>query len=116
MGGLTDHCCFGEEQHMFLLAVGGIGMLQNGIVATVERAPGSRNIPLEHVATIETTKVMDGLMDLERALVCGRRLCEEIFPGELEPEETGGMVIEKITIPCATRIQYGGFRGAKSIE
>ncbi len=71
----------------YLLAVGGIGMFQNGIVAAIERPPESRNLPLKFVATIERRKVMDGLMDLECALRVRMAPVQGVFTGELTKDE-----------------------------
>ena len=75
----------------YLLAVGGIGMFQNAIIAAIDRAPETRNIPLELLECITTKKVMDGLMDLEDAYreygSFGSHLLHEFFPGQLREEE-----------------------------
>lgn len=72
----------------FLLLVGGLGMFQNAAVAATSRNPAKRNLPLMHVETIITTKVMDGLMDLEVTYPdSARHLVKEFFPGLLRREE-----------------------------
>lgn len=71
----------------FLLAIGGIGMFQNAVLAALEQRPEMRNLPLKHVETIRTRKVMDGLMDLEVSHGGGRFLLKEFFPGLLRPAE-----------------------------
>ena len=72
----------------FLLLVGALGMFQNAAVAAISRNPSKRNLPLCHVETIMTNKVMDGLMDLE--VTYPRTACHllrEFFPGSLLWEE-----------------------------
>ncbi|KAK7425695.1 hypothetical protein QQZ08_007794 [Neonectria magnoliae] len=78
----------------YLLAVGTIGMFQNGILAAIERPSESRNLPLRELVTIERQKVMDGLMDLDCTLKdlddnlkWGNSLRGEFFPGELREDE-----------------------------
>ena len=76
-----------KDSTWYLLLVGGIGMFQNGILAAMERPPGTRNIPLRRVEIITAKKVMDGLMDFEITYQCGRPLVDEFFPGELRGDE-----------------------------
>ncbi|KLU91115.1 hypothetical protein MAPG_09638 [Magnaporthiopsis poae ATCC 64411] len=76
-----------RENRWYLLAVGGIGVFQNGITAAVARPPKSRNLPLKLVDIITAKKTMDGLMDLQDAHGCGWHLVGEFFPGELKAEE-----------------------------
>ena len=71
----------------YLIVVGGIGMFQNGYLAAMERQPKHRNLPLIHLETIKTKKVMDGIMDLEATYGWGRALLTEFFPGPLRAEE-----------------------------
>lgn len=71
----------------YLLAVGAIGMFQNAMLAGVPRSNEDQNIPLRLVETINTNKVMDGLMDLEVSYHCGRHLVPEFFPGPLRAAE-----------------------------
>ncbi|KAI0024415.1 hypothetical protein F4780DRAFT_599832 [Xylariomycetidae sp. FL0641] len=82
----------------FLLSVGLLGMLQNGIIAAVERSPEARNLPLELHSTIVRPKVMDALMDLEVELndpmsvpgsscASAQPLRKEFFPGPLRENE-----------------------------
>lgn len=72
----------------FLVCVGGLGMLQNAIVASVARSPTRRGLPLTLVDTIVEDKVMDGLMDLERTINgAGQALLDEFFPGSLRKAE-----------------------------
>lgn len=76
-----------QSNTWFILAVGGIGMFQNGYLAATEVKPERRNLPLRHIETIATRKVMDGLMDLEASYGCGKHLRHEFFPGELREDE-----------------------------
>lgn len=72
----------------YLILIGGIGMFQNGYLAAMERRPEHRNLPLDHVETIKTAKVMDGLMDLEAIFPGGAQsLLSEFFPGSLRVDE-----------------------------
>ncbi|THV03518.1 hypothetical protein K435DRAFT_817242 [Dendrothele bispora CBS 962.96] len=80
-----------EQHHWFLLLVGGIGMLQNVLVAGARRSPASRGIHLEQIEEFKGQKVMHALMDVERAYHrVGRSLLAEFFPNdkELRKEET----------------------------
>jgi hypothetical protein len=72
----------------YLVIVGSLGMLQNAMLGAVARKPERRDLPLRHVDTIATRKVMDGLMDLEATIGgAGVRLLEEFFPGVLSENE-----------------------------
>jgi hypothetical protein len=77
-----------EQNAWFLMAVGGIGMLQNAVVAGVRRSPVARGLHLKKVDALVGRKVMDALMDLEVSYNgLGKRLLEEFFPGELRDDE-----------------------------
>ena len=79
------------ENTWYLLAVGGIGMIQNVVIAGVRRHPSTSGIHLDYVEKIERTKVMDTLMDLERRHAkVGKSLVSEFFsdPSNLRPSET----------------------------
>ena len=71
----------------FLVAIGALGMFQNGMVAAWERRPEDRGLVLERKDVILTKKVMDGLMDLEAQHGCGLALVREFFPGKMLPDE-----------------------------
>lgn len=73
----------------YLVGVGGLGMLQNVIIAAVARQPDRRGIPLTLVDSIVARKVMDGLMDLECTVNgAGQVLVDEFFSGlDLYQEE-----------------------------
>ncbi|KAL9067201.1 MAG: hypothetical protein Q9157_006885 [Trypethelium eluteriae] len=72
----------------YLFAVGGLGMLQNAIVAAIDRTPESRDVPVKLLDCIIVKKVMDGLMDLENTYCgFGRCLLQEFFPSDLRDDE-----------------------------
>ncbi|KAL7941061.1 hypothetical protein V8C42DRAFT_200785 [Trichoderma barbatum] len=73
----------------FLLAVGGLGMLENLFVAGKRRVPESFGIPLEFKQVIAEPKVMKALWALEESHPrVGRSMLDTFFPGKLRPEET----------------------------
>ena len=80
-----------KQDTWYLLAVGGIGMFQNAVVAAIDRSSETRDIPLQLKECIRTKKVMDGLMDLEDAYRdrgdFGSHLVRELFPGPLREDE-----------------------------
>ncbi|CZR68599.1 uncharacterized protein PAC_18498 [Phialocephala subalpina] len=72
----------------FLLAVGGIGILQNVFVAGCSRRPENFGIPLRFIAVFGRTKVMRTLLDVERRFpMLGRSMQGEFFPGGLSESE-----------------------------
>jgi hypothetical protein len=76
----------------YLVGIGTIGMIQNGIVAAASRTPETRGIRLKKDPTVLVgDKVMDVLMDLERInRGCGRSLLKEFFPAGLDvPKDRG---------------------------
>jgi len=77
-----------EKNAWFLMAVGGVGMIQNAYVAGIRRSPAARGLYLKKMDHLSGKKVMDVLMDLEVTYNgLGMRLLEEFFPGELRQEE-----------------------------
>jgi len=76
-----------ENDAWYFLLVGAAGMAQNAMLATAERRPKDRNLPLRLVDTIATSRAMDGLMDLEVTHSCGEHLLGEFFPGPLRGDE-----------------------------
>jgi hypothetical protein len=73
----------------FLLAVGGLGMLENLFVAGKARAPEAFGIPLKFKQVIAEPKVMKALWALEESHPrAGRSMLGTFFPGKLRPEET----------------------------
>ncbi|KIV79476.1 hypothetical protein PV11_07038 [Exophiala sideris] len=72
----------------FLLAVGGIGMLQNIYVAGKQRSPKAFGVPLEFVEVIGMPKVMHTLFAVEeRYPYIGASMRATFFPDELRPNE-----------------------------
>lgn len=71
----------------YLFGIGAIGMFQNAWLAATERQPKMHNLPLVHIDTIKTRKVMDGLMDFETVYQQAGPLLTEFFPGKLRPLE-----------------------------
>jgi hypothetical protein len=76
------------DQSWFLIAVGGIGMLQNMFVAGWSRKPEALGLPLKFTAVIGSPKVRLALFEAERAFpTVGRALVGTFFPGGLLPSE-----------------------------
>ncbi|KAL3478309.1 hypothetical protein BJX99DRAFT_224624 [Aspergillus californicus] len=72
----------------FLIAVGGLGMLQNILVAGWKRTPEAYGVPLDFVEVVGDVKVMSTLMELERKYEkLGRSLLGTFFPGDLRDNE-----------------------------
>lgn len=79
--GLGDHS-------WFLLAIGGIGIVENIYVAGHWRTPEAYGVPLEFVEVICKPKVMHSLYEVEEQYPhMGRAMLETFFPGELSDEE-----------------------------
>ncbi|KAK7056637.1 hypothetical protein VNI00_002354 [Paramarasmius palmivorus] len=77
-----------DEHAWYLLLVGGLGMLQNAIVAGARRGIGTSGIHLEVVEEFSRRKVMHAIMDLEQAYPStGRPLLSEFFPNESKLRE-----------------------------
>jgi hypothetical protein len=76
------------DQSWFLIAVGGIGMLQNMFVAGWSRKPEALGLPLKFTTVIGNPKVITAVLEAERALPkVGRALVGTFFPGGLFPSE-----------------------------
>lgn len=76
------------DQSWFLIAVGGVGMLQNMFVAGWSRRPEALGMPLKFTTVIGSPKVSATLMEAERAFpTVGRALVDTFFPGGLFPRE-----------------------------
>lgn len=76
------------DQSWFLIAVGGIGMLQNIFVAGWSREPQALGLPLKFKTVIGSPKVSAALIEAERAVPkVGRALVGTFFPGGLFPSE-----------------------------
>ncbi|MCJ1475822.1 hypothetical protein MMC13_004486 [Lambiella insularis] len=72
----------------FLLAVGGIGILQNIYVAGAQRSPENFGIPLEYITVFGHASVMETLFQVEEQYKdIGHALLGEFFPGELREHE-----------------------------
>lgn len=72
----------------YLLAVGGMGMVQNIIVAGYPRRPEHFGIPLDFVQVFGETKVMQTLFAVEEEYPhVGRSMRDEFFPGKLNADE-----------------------------
>lgn len=72
----------------YLLAVGGIGILQNVLVAGWRRDPSALGVHLEFRRVIGEMTTMDALLALEAEYTrLGRSLLPIFFPGELLPNE-----------------------------
>ncbi|PQE23362.1 hypothetical protein CJF32_00009419 [Rutstroemia sp. NJR-2017a WRK4] len=87
-------CCGIKTDTWYLLAVGGSGMVQNLIVASVPRTPAALGLPIELVRSgnggqvvpeiFAEQKVMWTIMEFEeKHRGCGYALVKEFLPGEL---------------------------------
>ncbi len=77
-----------QQNTWYLLLIGGLGMIQNVVLAGASRRPSTTGIHLTKIKSIEQSKVMDALMDLESYQEhCGRSLLPEFFNGKLRPAE-----------------------------
>lgn len=77
-----------KQNTWFLLAIGGIGILQNSFVAGSSRFPKAFGVPLIFDNVIGKPKVMDTLFAVEGAYPhVGRSMLDTFFPGELRQEE-----------------------------
>ncbi|KAK5662280.1 hypothetical protein OQA88_8186 [Cercophora sp. LCS_1] len=72
----------------FLIAVGGIGIVHNIVVAGCARRPESFGIPLEFVTAFGQSKVMRTLFEVEQHYpALGRSMVSEFFSGNLTADE-----------------------------
>ncbi|KAK0442184.1 hypothetical protein EV421DRAFT_598193 [Armillaria borealis] len=77
-----------KEDTWYLLGVGGLGMVQNVLVAGTERHIGTSGIHLKKIEEYQQEKVMDTLMDLEKDYPkVGKSLVTEFFPSGLHEAE-----------------------------
>jgi hypothetical protein len=77
-----------KQNTWFLLAIGGVGILQNVFVAGRRRHPRDSGIPIDFVTVFGNMKVMNTLYDVEDAYpYLGRSLLTTFFPGKLRPDE-----------------------------
>lgn len=76
------------DDSWYLIAVGGIGMLQNIFVAGWKRTPEAYGIPLEFVEVVGNVKVMKTLMEVETKYEkLGKSMLGTFFPGDLREGE-----------------------------
>jgi hypothetical protein len=72
------------DRSWFLIAVGGIGMLQNMFVAGWSRRPEALGLPLKFKTVIGSPKVITTILETEKAFPkVGRSLVGTFFPGGL---------------------------------
>ncbi|KAL3264728.1 hypothetical protein ABHI18_000433 [Aspergillus niger] len=85
---LEDLAAGPTNKTWFLLAIGGVGILQNIFVAGWRRFPRAFGVPLEFCDVIGEPKVMDTLFAVETDYSrVGRSMRDTFFPGKLLPEE-----------------------------
>lgn len=76
------------DDSWYLIAVGGVGMLQNIFVAGWKRTPAACGIPLEFIDVVGEPKVMKALMEVERRYEkLGKSMLGTFFPGDLRENE-----------------------------
>lgn len=72
----------------YLVAVGGIGMMHNLLVAGARQDPGALGVHLEFRDVVGRMETMEALIDLEtKHARVGRCMLPIFFPGELLPQE-----------------------------
>lgn len=77
-----------KDDTWFLLAIGGIGILDNIYVAGSSRSPKDFGIPLKFKEVIGNKKVMKALLEVEEKYPrVGRSMLATFFPGDLRQEE-----------------------------
>jgi hypothetical protein len=77
-----------KQNSWYLLAIGGVGILENIFVAGSPRRPAAFGMPLIFEAVIGEAKVMDTLFAVERAYPrVGRSMVDTFFPGRLRAKE-----------------------------
>jgi hypothetical protein len=78
-----------NDDPWFLLAVGGLGMVQNVFAAGASRRPEAFGIHLELSDIVARVTVMDTLKDLETKYPgVGAALVDTFFPGKPLPQDT----------------------------
>ncbi|KAL4802580.1 hypothetical protein BDV18DRAFT_146933 [Aspergillus unguis] len=78
----------GVDGSWYLIAVGGIGMLQNVFVAGWKRTPEAYGVPLEFKEVVGEVKVMSTLLELEKRYEkLGKSMLGTFFPGDLRENE-----------------------------
>lgn len=77
-----------KKNTWFLIAVGGIGILQNVLAAGWARRPENFGIPLHFVNVFGHERVMKTLLEIEKEYPgLGKSLLAEFFPGRLRDDE-----------------------------
>ena len=77
-----------NEDPWFLMAIGGIGMMQNVMVAGLPRRPEALGLPLELETCIAHPKAMETLKEVEtRYPGVGAAMVNTFFPGKLGEDE-----------------------------
>ncbi|PYI13973.1 hypothetical protein BO99DRAFT_447269 [Aspergillus violaceofuscus CBS 115571] len=77
-----------KQNTWFLLAIGGVGTLQNLFVAGWRRFPSAFGVPLKYIDVIGKPKVMNTLFEVESKYSrVGRSMRDTFFPGKLSPQE-----------------------------
>ncbi|KIW66871.1 hypothetical protein PV04_06161 [Phialophora macrospora] len=77
-----------RQNTWFLLAIGGLGILQNIFVAGWRRDPKAFGVPLRFVKVIGENKVMEALYKVEEEYHhVGASLLDTFFPGKLRADE-----------------------------
>lgn len=72
----------------FLIAVGGVGILQNMFVAGWKRNPAALGVPIDYVGVVGDVKVMNTLLAVERKYEkLGQSMIGSFFPGDLRENE-----------------------------
>ncbi|KFY34407.1 hypothetical protein V494_06802 [Pseudogymnoascus sp. VKM F-4513 (FW-928)] len=72
----------------YLIAVGGVGILQNMFVAGWKRQPEALGVPLDFIDVVGDVKVMNTLLEVERKYEkLGQSMLGTFFPGDLRDNE-----------------------------
>lgn len=80
------------EQAWFLIAVGGVGMLQNIFVAGWNRTPKALGLPLKFVDVFGSPKVFQAILDVETKYPkVGRTLVGTFFPAGIRDDEQAAL-------------------------
>jgi hypothetical protein len=100
-------CCGIETDTWYLIAIGGLGMVQNLVVAGVPRKPAALGLPIELDHNLKEgqaapnifaePKVMWSIMEFEKRFPgCGNALVKEFFPGDLLEWEVSWWASEEV--------------------
>ena len=72
----------------FLIAVEGIGTIQNMFVAGWQRKPEALGVPLDFIDVVGDVNVMNTLMEVEKRYEkLGKSMLKTFFPGDLREDE-----------------------------